>query len=129
MKRSVKMRILAGISMMAVTACWSGTSVYAADEMPTDTLTNHTISQTSGNREGDLDSYNHPDRALVINWTDDSRGNKAPVCDGTVTAKNITINSNFPTKADYNWLNKGVISQSDVGSHLTASEAIDAVRI
>lgn len=125
MKRSVKMRILAGISMMAVTACWSGTSVYAADEMPTDTLTNHTISQTSGNREGDLDSYNHPDRALVINWTDDSRGNKAPVCDGTVTAKNITINSNFPTKADYNWLNKGVISQSDVGSHLTASEAID----
>lgn len=124
MKRSVKMRILAGISMMVVTACWSGTSVYAADEQAsgdTDYLTNHTVSQTSGNKSGDLDSYNHPDRNLEIKWTDDSRGNKAPVCDGTVTAKNIKIDSNFATKADFNWMDKGVISQSDVGSHLTAS--------
>lgn len=128
MKRSVKMRILAGISMMAVTACWSGTSVYAADEQAsgdTDYLTNHTVSQTSGNIAGDLDSYNHPDRNLEIKWTDDSRGNKAPVCDGTVTAKNITIDSNFPTKANFNWMDKGVISQSDVGSHLTASGDIN----
>ena len=128
MKRSVKMRILAGVSMMAVTACWSGTSVYAADEQAsgdTDYLTNHTVSQTSGNIAGDLDSYNHPDRNLEIKWTDDSRGNKAPVCDGTAVAKNITIDSNFPTTAKFNWMDKGVISQSDVGSHLTASGDIN----
>ena len=113
------------LASLAVAALAFGTTAYAADDTPTDTLTNHTISQTSGNIEGDLDSYNHPDRNLEIKWTDDSRGNKAPVCDGTAVAKNITIDSNFPTTAKFNWMDKGVISQSDVGSHLTASGDIN----
>lgn len=113
------------LASLAVAALAFGTTAYAADDTPTDTLTNHTISQTSENIEGDLDSYNHPDRNLEIKWTDDSRGNKAPVCDGTAVAKNITINSNFPTTAKFNWMDKGVISQSDVGSHLTASGDIN----
>lgn len=113
------------LASLAVAALAFGTTAYAADDTPTDTLTNHTISQTSENIEGDLDSYNHPDRNLEIKWTDDSRGNKAPVCDGTAVAKNITIDSNFPTTAKFNWMDKGVISQSDVGSHLTASGDIN----
>lgn len=75
MKHSVKIRILAGISMMAVTACWSGTNVYAAYDPATntDTLTNRMVSTTRGDENiGDFKAYDHPDRNLVINWTEDN---------------------------------------------------------
>ena len=102
------------LASLAAAVLTFGTTAFAAYDPATntDTLTNRTISQTDHSVAGDLDSYNHPDRNLVINWTDDSRVDHAAICDGTATAKNITIDSNFPTKADFNWMDKGASSVS-----------------
>lgn len=58
--------------------------------------------------KGDFQSYDHPDRNLVINWTDDSRGDGAAIRDADVNAKNITINTDF---AGNQWTDKGIISE------------------
>ena len=113
MKHSVKMRILAGISMMAVTACWSGTNVYAAYDPATntDTFTNQKV----GN-------YNYPERNLVIKWNNNAPGDGAPIRDVTVKAKSISIDTNF---AGNGFNDKGVIS--DKKSTITASNIIKIV--
>lgn len=122
MKHSVKMRILAGISMMAVTACWSGTNVYAAYDSATntDTLTNSTISAHPAVpfKEGDLSSYDHPDRNLVINWIDNSRADGSAIRNANVNAKNIAINADFEGNE---WTDKGIISDGNFETHVTAS--------
>lgn len=123
MKHSVKIRILAGISMMAVTACWSGTNVYAAYDPATntDTLTNRMVSTTRGDENiGDFKAYDHPDRNLVINWTEDNgRGDGAAIRDANVNAKNITIKADFLDPGE--WENKGIISDGEEksGDHVT----------
>ncbi len=121
MKHSVKMRILAGISMMAVTACWSGTSVYAAYDPATntDTLTNQRITTTMLDpSKGDLKTYDHADRNLVINWNKDNhRGDGAAIRAASVNAKNITIDVDFDDPAG--WVNKAIIS-SRGDSHVIA---------
>lgn len=132
MKHSVKMRILAGISMMAVTACWSGTNVYAAYDPATntDTLTNRMVSTTRGDENiGDFKAYDHPDRNLVINWTEDNgRGDGSAIRDANVNAKNITIEANFLDPGE--WENKGIISDGEEKeaqhvTHVTASGNIN----
>ncbi|WP_295713808.1 autotransporter outer membrane beta-barrel domain-containing protein [uncultured Mitsuokella sp.] len=123
MKHSVEMRILAGISMMAVTACWSGTNVYAAYDPATntDTLTNQMVSPTRGDlNKGDLHSYDHADRNLVINWNKDNhRGDGSAIRDASVNAKNIIIKADFLDP--YEWENKGIISDGEEksGDHVT----------
>ena len=126
MKHSVKIRILAGISMMAVTACWSGTNVYAAYDPATntDTLTNQRITTTMLDpSKGDLKTYDHADRNLVINWNKDNhRGDGAAIRAASVNAKNITIDVDFDDPAD--WVNKAIIS-SQGDSHVIASGNIN----
>ena len=112
MKRSVKMRILAGVSMMAVTACWNSINAYAADgtDSNTDTFTNQVVS-----------NYNNPEQSLVINWDERSnKGDGSAIRNGTVNAKNITIDADFNGNG---FTDKGVIS--DVKTHITASGNID----
>lgn len=119
MKRSVKMKILAGIGLMTLTVGWNGTNAYAAYDPTTntDTLTNQMVSLTRGNTAvGDFKTYNYPDRNLVINWTNDSRGDGSAIRDATVNAKNITINADF---SGNQWTDKGIIS--DGTTHVTAS--------
>lgn len=61
-------------------------SAYADDD--TDSLTNKLISRTRANlSKGDLTTYQHPDRNLVITWTDNSRGDGSPIRDADVSAK------------------------------------------
>ncbi len=125
MKRSVKMKILAGIGLMTMTACWNGTNVYAADNPATntDTLINQMVSPTRGNEAvGDLKTYDHPDRNLVIEWNNTSRGDGAPIRAATVNAKNITITADFYDR--YGLMNKG-INSSEGNSHVTASGDIN----
>lgn len=92
----------------------------------TDTLTNQLISRTLADAaKGDLKSYDHPDRNLVINWTsetNDSRRDGSAIRDADVNAKNITINADFDGNE---WTNKGVIS--DVATHIKASGDIDII--
>lgn len=46
------------------------------------------VSNTRGDTtKGDFKSYNYPDRNLVINWTDNSRGDGAAIRDAEVNAK------------------------------------------
>ena len=121
MKHNVQMRILAAIGIMALSS-WTGAPVYA-DYDPathTDTLTNRMVSPTRGNMAGDFKTYDYPDRNLVINWTDNSRGDGAPIRDATVNAKNITINADF---SGNQWTDKGIIS--DGTTHVTAGGDID----
>lgn len=125
MKRSVKIKIMAGLSMMAVTACWNGTEVYAAYDKTTntDTLTNQMVSQDRGNvNAGDFKSYDHADRNLVINWTDNSRLDGSAIRNSTVNAKNLTIDTNFEGNQ---WTDKGVISDIGEDTHITAGNQID----
>lgn len=125
MRRSVKMRILAGISMMAVTACWSGTNVYAAYDPATntDTLTNRMISTTRDTMEGDMHTYDHADRNLVINWdAQNGRRDGSAIRNANVNAKNITIKADFEGNK---WDDKGIISDGDYETHVTASGDIN----
>lgn len=79
------------------------------------------VSNTRGDTtKGDFKSYNYPDRNLVINWTDNSRGDGAAIRDAEVNAKNLTINANFSGNG---WTDKGVIS--DAATHIKASGDIN----
>lgn len=108
---------------IGTTVLWGGTYAYA-DYDPatnTDTLTNQMVSNTRGDTtKGDFKSYNYPDRNLVINWTDNSRGDGAAIRDAEVNAKNLTINANFSGNG---WTDKGVIS--DAATHIKASGDIN----
>lgn len=118
MKKNVRLTLMAlGVS----TNVFMGGTIAFADYDPatnTDTLTNQMVSSTRGNTAvGDFKSYNYPERNLVINWTNDSRGDGAAIRDAEVNAKNITVNANF---AGNEWTDKGIIS-SDNETHIKAS--------
>lgn len=121
MKRNVKVMLMA--LEIGTTVLWGGTYAYA-DYDPatnTDTLTNQMVSNTRGDTtKGDFKSYNYPDRNLVINWTDNSRGDGAAIRDAEVNAKNLTINANF---SGNEWTDKGVIS--DAATHIKVSGDIN----
>lgn len=90
--------VIAALAMTSVLFSGIGTTTYAAYDpvTNTDTLTNQMVSETRGDTgKGDFKSYDHPDRNLVINWTDDSRGDGAAIRDAQVNAKNITINTDL----------------------------------
>lgn len=121
MKKNVKLMLMA--LEIGTTVLWGGTYAYA-DYDPatnTDTLTNQMVSNTRGDTtKGDFKSYNYPDRNLVINWTDNSRGDGAAIRDAEVNAKNLTINANF---SGNEWTDKGVIS--DAATHIKVSGDIN----
>lgn len=82
--------VIAALAMTSVLFSGIGTTTYAAYDpvTNTDTLTNQMVSETRGDTgKGDFKSYDHPDRNLVINWTDDSRGDGAAIRDAQVNAK------------------------------------------
>lgn len=79
--------------------------VMAAGSGDTDTL----INKMSGN-------YNHPDRNLVIKWTDPKLSDGAAIRNVDVNAKNITVEAYFKGNQ---WNDKGVISEDK--THITAS--------
>lgn len=115
------------LASLAVAALACGTTAYANDTpasgTETDTLTNRTISAhpTFPFKEGDLTSYDHLDRNLVINWdAQNGRGDGSAIRDANVNAKNITINADFKGNQ---WDDKGIIS--DYGTHVTASGDIN----
>lgn len=83
--------------------------VMAESSSDTDTL----INKTSG-------TYNHPDRNLVIKWTDPKLPDGAAIRDVNVNAKNITVEADFKGNQ---WNNKGVIS--DKKTNITASGDIN----
>lgn len=122
MKKNVKLMLMA--LEIGTTVLWGGTYAYA-DYNPatnTDTLTNQMVNNTHGDTsKGDLKSYNYPDRNLVINWTDNSRGDGTAIRDAEVNAKNLTINANF---SGNEWTDKGVIS-SDADTLVNASGDIN----
>ena len=83
------------------------------------------VSNTHGDTtKGDFKSYNYLDRNLVINWTDNSRGDGAAIRDAEVNAKNLTINANFSgnERTDKGVI-KGVIS--DAATHIKVSGDIN----
>ena len=89
MKRNAKLMLLA----LGISSIMGGTAYAEYDEATkTETLTNQMISSNRGGAEGDLTSYNHPDRDLVINWGE-SRTENAPVTNTSVTAKSLTMTS------------------------------------
>lgn len=108
------------LASLAVAALTCGTTAYATYDPATntDTLINRMVSPTRGNMEGDFKTYDYPDRNLVINWTNTSRGDGAPIRAATVNAKNITITADFYDR--YGIMNKG-INSSEGNSHVTAS--------
>ena len=117
MKKNVRVTLMAlGIS----TNVFMGGTIAFADydvSTNTDTLTNQMVSSTRGNTAvGDFKSYDYPDRTLVINWTDNSRGDGAAIRDAEVNAKNITVNANFEGNQ---WTDKGIISDNE--THIKAS--------
>ena len=117
------------LASLAVAALAFGTTAYAADNTPTDTLTNRLISTTRDTMDGDMHTYNHADRNLVINWyKDNGRGDGSAIRDANVNAKNITITADFLDPGQ--WENKGIISDGEEKSgnhvtHVTASGKIN----
>lgn len=100
------------LASLAVAALAFGTTAYAADNTPTDTLTNRLISTTRDTMDGDMHTYNHADRNLVINWyKDNGRGDGSAIRDANVNAKNITITADFLDPGQ--WENKGIISDGE----------------
>lgn len=126
MEHSLKTKILVSLGLLAIGTCWTGTSVFAAYDAATntDTLTNQMVSPTRGDlNKGDLHSYDHADRNLVINWdAQNGRSDGSAIRDASVNAKNITINADFDDPAD--WVNKAIIS-SQGDSHVIASGNIN----
>lgn len=111
------------LASLAVAALACGTTAYAAYDPSTntDTLTNRMISTTRDNTEGDMHTYDHADRNLVINWdAQNGRDDGSAIRDAVVNAKNITINADFKGNQ---WDDKGIIS--DYGTHVTASGDIN----
>lgn len=103
-----------------------GTTAFAAYDSATntDTLTNQMVSPTRGDlNKGDLHSYDHADRNLVINWdAQNGRGDGSAIRNANVNAKNITINADFEGNQ---WDDKGIISDGDSETHVTASGDIN----
>lgn len=109
------------LASLAAAMLTFGTTAFATYDSATntDTLTNQMVSPTRGDlNKGDLHSYDHADRNLVINWNNTSRGDGAPIRAATVNAKNITITADFDD--GYGIMNKG-INSSEGNSHVTAS--------
>lgn len=69
------------ISMLGSTTAWASHEYDAATN--TDTYINQAISEEWGGGPGDMKSYDHPDRNLVINWTSDS-GRTDVVCSPSI---------------------------------------------
>lgn len=128
MEHSLKTKILVSLGLLAIGTCWTGTSVFAAYDAATntDTLTNQMVSPTRGDlNKGDLHSYDHADRNLVINWNKDNhRDDGSAIRDASVNAKNITINADFEGNQ---WDDKGIISDAKEGgeTHISAGDTID----
>ena len=109
------------LASLAVAALACGTTAYAAYDPSTntDTLTNRLISTTRDTMDGDMHTYNHADRNLVINWyKDNGRGDGSAIRNANVNAKNITINADFEGNQ---WDDKGIISDSNFETNVTAS--------
>lgn len=110
------------LASLAVAALACGTTAYAAYDPSTntDTLTNRMISTTRGNMKGDMHTYDHADRNLVIKWDENNdRGDGSAIRDANVNAKNITITADFLDSGQ--WENKGIISDGEEksGNHVT----------
>ena len=109
MKRNAKLMLLAlsigGIFLGGVSA-----QATYDEATNTDTLTNQMVSSNRGGAAGDMKSYDHADRNLVINWTDGSRGDGSAIRNAEVTAKNLTVSADF--KGD-EWTDKGIIDDGD----------------
>lgn len=113
MRKKVKLAILA--LSLSTNVLGGGTIAFAEDDPATntDTLTNQTVSS----------SYDHPDRNLVIEWTNDFRGDGAAIRDAEVNAKNISIDTSHP---DYRWPpNVSIISEA--ATHITATGDINII--
>ena len=113
------------LASLAVAALACGTTAYAAYDPSTntDTLTNRMISTTRDNTEGDMHTYDHADRNLVINWdAQNGRSDGSAIRDANVNAKNITIKADFEGNQ---WDDKGIISDGDYETHVTASGDIN----
>ena len=70
-----------------------------------------------------INIYRHPDRNLVITWTDDSNkspSDGSPIRNADVSAKNITITSDF---LGNRWTDKGIISE--YSTNVNTSEDIN----
>lgn len=70
-----------------------------------------------------INIYQHPDRNLVITWTDDSNkspSDGSPIRNADVSAKNITITSDF---LGNRWTDKGIISE--YSTNVNTSEDIN----
>lgn len=124
MDKKVKLTLMA-LSLGSAITMLGSTSVLASHEYDadsnTDTYTNQSITNEWGFMQGDMKSYDHPDRNLVINWTSDSgRTDGAPIRGGIVKAKNITIDTNFD-KNTTNWNNKAIIGDHWNKDRATAS--------
>lgn len=118
--------VVAALAMTSILSLGIGTPTYAAYDPATNTdiLTNQMVSESRGDTsKGDFKSYDHPDRNLVINWTDNSRGDGAAIRDAQVKAKNITINTDF---AGNQWTDKGVISDGDTQIQAGGNIRIDS---
>ena len=110
------------LASLAMAALAFGTTAYAADDPSTntDTLTNRMISTTRDNMKGDMHTYDHADRNLVIKWDENNdRGDGSAIRDANVNAKNITITADFLDSGQ--WENKGIISDGEEksGNHVT----------
>lgn len=110
-EKGVKM-ILASLAVAAL-AC--GTTAYANDTPASGTETDTLVNQIVSN-------YDHPDRNLVINWeiSNTLPGDGSAIRNGTVNARNITIDANFNGNQ---WTDKGIISEGT--THVTAGENIN----
>ncbi|MDO5598328.1 MAG: hypothetical protein Q4F92_08330 [Acidaminococcus sp.] len=68
--------------------------------------------------EGDMHTYDHADRNLVINWdAQNGRGDGSAIRNASVNAKNITINTDFEGNQ---WNDKGIISDARGDNQSTA---------
>lgn len=124
MKKSVMLTLLAlGVSTNAL---WEGIALAEYDPATnTDTLTNQRVSSTRGDvKWGDLNSYDHPDRDLVIKWTNHSITDDAPILDAEVKAKNISIDTSHP---DYPLWPTNVSIRSEAATHITATGDINII--
>ena len=118
--------MVAALAMTSILSLGIGTPTYAGYDPATntDTLTNQMVSESRGDTsKGDFKSYDYPDRNLVINWTDNSRGDGAAIRDAQVKAKNITIHTDF---AGNQWTDKGVISNGTTYIEASGNIRIDS---
>lgn len=103
------------LASLAVAALACGATAYANDTPASGTETDTLVNQIVSN-------YDHPDRNLVINWeiSNTLPGDGSAIRNGTVNARNITIDANFNGNQ---WTDKGIISEGT--THVTAGENIN----